>query len=79
MIEKLSIITLDDNKRYVVVEILKEREHEYLFLNQIDDNEELLEEKIIVENIKTDNGYIINQIEDKDIITNICQKFLKNI
>jgi hypothetical protein len=79
MIEKLSIITLDDNKRYVVVEILKEREHEYLFLNQIDDNEELLEEKIIVENIKTDNGYIINPIEDKDIITNICQKFLKNI
>lgn len=79
MIEKLSIITLDDNKKYVVVEIIKESEHEYLFLNQIDDNEELLEEKIIVENIKTDNGYIVKPIEDKDIITKICQKFLKNI
>lgn len=79
MIEKLSIITLDTDKKYVVVETMSYNDHNYLFLARIDDNEEILEEKIIVEQVKTDKGYGVKPIEDKEIMKSICQKYLDNI
>ena len=79
MIDKLSIITLDTNKRYAVVETLTYQDHDYLFLTRVDENEELLDENIFVEKVKTNKGYGVKPIEDEEIIKLISKKFLDSI
>jgi hypothetical protein len=67
MIEKLDILTLDDNKKYTVIEILKYNNNDYLLLNEVDDNEELLEHRKIVKEIKNDDGIEVIEIEGNEL------------
>lgn len=77
--EKYDILTLDNNKDYVINEIADYNNHKYLLLIEIDSNENILNEKLIVELIKTDGGFDLEEVTDKDIYDNVSKIFIDMI
>lgn len=65
-IKKCDIITLDDNTRYTVTEILDYNNSKYVHLVAVDENEDLLEEMSIARMEEDGNGgYELVDIEDE--------------
>ena len=77
--EKYDILTLDNNKDYVINEIADYNNHKYLLLIEVDSNENILNEKLIVELIKTDGGFDLEEVTDKDIYDNVSKIFIDMI
>ena len=71
------IITLDNNKDYVICKTLSYKEKEYILLVQVDEEENLLEEKLIVEKINSCNT--LKMINDSNLKQIISEKFAKMI
>ena len=71
--EELDIITLDNNKDYVISKILNYRDKEYYLLIEVDNDENLLEEKLILEKFNDSLKYI----EDELIFKIVSEKFAK--
>ena len=76
MIEKFDILTLANNKDYTVAEQLYYNDKEYLLLIEVDADENLLQDKMIVERVKTEDGYIVKDIKDKEIYKEVKQMLL---
>lgn len=75
--EELDILTLDNNKDYVINKIISYRNKEYLLLIEVDKDENILDEKLILEKVKTDKGYILSIIKDEIIHKIVTEKFAK--
>lgn len=77
--EKYDILTLENNKDYVINEITNYNGHEYLLLVEVDDDENILDEKLIVELIKTNDGFDVEIVDDKDIYEKVSNIFIEMI
>lgn len=67
------VLTLDNNKDYIICKTLNYQEKEYLYLIQVDEEENLLEEKLIVEK----NGKTLKKIKNSNLNQIISEKFAK--
>ena len=78
--EMHDIITLGNNKSYTISEILDYSENKYLYLIEVDENEELLEETRIVKVIADTNGnYGVEDIENVQELKDIQEIFIELI
>lgn len=69
------IVTLY-NKDYVISQQVFYNDKEYLLLIEVDENEDLLEEKLIVEKVKTKEGYGIKEIKDSEIYKEVKSRIV---
>ena len=69
------IVTLY-NKDYVISQQVFYNDKEYLLLIEVDENEDLLEEKLIVEKVKTKEGYGIKEIKDSEIYKEVNSRIV---
>lgn len=69
------IVTLY-NKDYVISQQVFYNDKEYLLLIEVDENEDLLEEKLIVEKVTTENGYGIKNIKDLEIYKEVKSRMV---
>lgn len=69
------IVTLY-NKDYVISQQVFYNDKEYLLLIEVDENEDLLEEKLIVEKVTTENGYGIKNIKDLEIYKEVKSRIV---
>ena len=75
--EELDILTLDNGKDYVIAKMLDYKDRSFLLLIEVDDDENLLEDKLVVEKCKSDNQEYLEKIEDKKLYEIISSKFAK--
>lgn len=73
--EELDILTLDNGKDYVISKMLKYNDKEYLLLIQVDDEENLLDEKLIVERVKEFDDYYLKIVDDDNTKKIVSDKF----
>ena len=69
------IVTLY-NKDYVISQQVFYNDKEYLLLIEVDENEDLLEEKLIVEKVKSKEGYGIKEIKDSEIYKEVKSRIV---
>lgn len=74
---ELDILTLNNNKDYVIGKMLNFKNKEYLLLIEVDDNDNLLEEKLILEKSKVNNKLLLKEISDKLIFKIVSEKFAR--
>lgn len=67
--EKDLIVTLDDNKKYVIVSILEYQNNKYLYLSDIDDFK-----NIIIGKVENDE---IDIVEDEELLGTLYIEFSK--
>ncbi len=79
IIEKLDIITLEDDQDYVVVDILNHDDQEFYLLNLVDENENLLKGSKVMKKDKTksDDIYLI-EIKENATKIKLFELFGKN-
>ncbi len=74
---ELDILTLDNNKDYVIAKILKYKDKEYFLLISVDNDENLLDEKLILEKIIVDGNESLKTIQDELTYKIVAEKFAK--
>lgn len=74
---ELDILTLNNNKDYVIGKMLNFKNKEYLLLIEVDENDNLLEEKLILEKSKVNNKLLLKEISDKLIFKIVLEKFAR--
>lgn len=74
---ELDILSLSNNKDYVIGKMLKFRDKEYLLLIEVDNDDNLLDEKLILEKSKVNNTLLLKEISDTLIFKIVSQKFAK--
>lgn len=68
-IEQFDIISLDDNKEYVVASLLKKDENEYLYLIEVDENEDPIKEnQRIVKRVIKDGEESVEEVGEQEKI-----------
>lgn len=68
-IEQFDIISLDDNKEYVVASLLKKDENEYLYLIEVDENEDPIKEnQRIVKRVIKDGEESVEEVSEQEKI-----------
>lgn len=75
--QELEILTLNDNKNYVIVKTLEYNTKKYFLLIEIDEEENLLNQKIILEQITIDDNIMFKTINNNYIYQIISEKFAK--
>lgn len=76
MIELYDILTLENNKQYTVIKKLSYNNEEYYFLNEVDEDEELLDEQMIVKKIVIDGEIGVAPIEDSKEFSEVKEIFI---
>ena len=71
---ELDILSLSNNKDYVIGKMLKFRDKEYLLLIEVDNDDNLLDEKLILEKSKVNNTLLLKEISDTLIFKIVSQK-----
>ncbi|MFV0275312.1 MAG: hypothetical protein ACK5HL_03640 [Bacilli bacterium] len=72
--KRLEIIKLKNSKEYVILETLQGNNKTYLYLNEVDKNEELLEETRLVFIENEENGSTkISDVVDEVEIKTVCE------
>ncbi len=74
--ELFDIITLEDNKEYCIIRMLKKDNVDYFLLNMIE-NEEATSEYKIVRYINEGNDEYIEGISDNSLLDALRQEFAK--
>lgn len=75
--KELDIVTLDNFKDYVIVSSLKHNNRRYLLLVNVDKNENLLEEKLILEEVDIEGFCTLKEIDNDLTNKVVCEKFAK--
>ena len=75
--EKYDILTLDNGKDYTISQMVEFNGKDYLLLVEVDDDENILEEKLIVEKIKDNNELVV--VNDEEEYKNVSSIFTKMI
>lgn len=74
---ELDILSLSNNKDYVIGKVLNFRNKDYLLLIEVDNDDNLLDEKLILEKSKVNNTLLLKEISDTLIFKIVSQKFAK--
>lgn len=74
---ELDIITLDNNKDYVIAKILNHKNKEYYLLIAVDKDENLLDERLILEKVIVDGDESLATIQDELTYKIVSEKFAK--
>lgn len=74
--EELDILTLEDGKDYVIAKMLTYKNRNFLLLVEVDKDENLLNNKLVVEKISGDGEYL-ELIEDKKLYDIVSSRFAK--
>lgn len=78
MIEEYNILTLDNNKDYAITKIIDYDNFEYLLLVRVDEEENVLDEKIIAKKIiDNDNQVSIEVVTDKNLYDVLINLFIE--
>ena len=75
--ENFDILTLDNGKDYVIAKSLDYNDKNYLLLIEVDKEENLLEEKLVVEKINDGGEDYLEIIEDEKLYDIVSSKFAK--
>lgn len=75
--EKYDILTLDNGKDYTISQMVEFNGKDYLLLVEVDDDENILEEKLIVEKNKDTNELVV--VNDEEEYKNVSSIFTKMI
>lgn len=73
------IITISNNKDYVITKSLIYNNKEYLLLVAVDADENLLKEKLILEKINNNGDYYLSTIKSNNLKQIISEKFAKSL
>lgn len=73
------IITLEDNKEYLILDIIKYDNEEYMYCVMIDEFDNVTNEYIYVKCIQENNDIFVEEVEDKVVLENIIEIFSKKI
>jgi len=75
-LEKHDIISLGNNRKYVILEILNHKNNKYLNLIEVDEEENLKEDIKIVKIVRNSkNEYGIDEISDKNELLEVSEIF----
>lgn len=77
--EELDIITLDNNKDYVISKILNYKGKKYFLLIEVDKDENLLDDKLILEYIDNSLGYIDDELTYKIVSEKFAKMLLEDL
>lgn len=75
--ELYDILTLENSKDYVITKMLTYNNKDYLLLIEVDNDENLLEEKLVVEKIIDSEGQFVKEIDDDNLKNIISEKFAR--
>lgn len=75
--EELDILTLDNGRNYAIAKMLDYNKKKYLLLIEVDKDENLLEDKLVVEMINDGGEDFLEIIEDKKLYDIVSSKFAK--
>ena len=67
--DKDYVITLDDGKEYVLVNTIENKGQKYVYMVELDNNENCLFAEL--------NGYTIKMIEDENLLRKVITEFAK--
>lgn len=67
-----TIITLDNNKDYALLERLVYKDHVYFFAAGVDENEDSTGEFLFIEEVKKDEKIFIKQVSDEELINKLA-------
>lgn len=70
---KANVITLEDNKEYVIIDTVVIENNNYLVLASNDDNDEIVIRKVVIK----DNKEVLVRLEDEIEFDNVLQEFYK--
>ena len=65
--EELDILTLDNGKDYVIAKMLEYKDRYFLLLIEVDKDENLLDEKLVLEKIIDNKDEYLQMINDKKL------------
>lgn len=77
-LEKGEIVTLDNNKEYLVYDVIQKNNKKYIYLSSNTDDIKDLEVLICEEKIENDN-VILKLLTDKNEITEIANELVKGV
>ena len=77
--EQYDILTLSNNKDYVISQILNYNDHDYLLLIEVDKNENILNEKLILEKINNNGKICLGNIENRTTYECVRELFAKKL
>lgn len=75
---KEEVITLENNKEYVILDIVIYKEEKYLYCVGIDKDEMPTKEYIYLKSIEENGEYFVENIEDKETLNAIVALFTAN-
>lgn len=76
--DKEEVITLENNKEYVILDIVIYKEEKYLYCVGIDKDEMPTKEYIYLKSIEENGEYFVENIEDKETLNAIVALFTAN-
>ena len=77
---KDKVLKLTDNIKIYVIDEMNYKEKKYIFSFEVDNNDELLEDKVHVLEVSiTNNDLILNEIEDFEVASVVNNLFLARL
>lgn len=74
-IEVLDILTLENNKDFIVVSKINYNDNEYVLLNEVDKNEEMLNNSVILKVLKKDDSVYFDEIKSTEELEAVVKQF----
>lgn len=74
-INKLDIVTLSDNKEYVVSDDIIFNGIKYYLLVEVDNNEEIKENAKLLKEINTNNKILLQEETDEELFIEVVEAF----
>lgn len=74
-IEVLDILTLENNKDFIVVSKINHNDNEYVLLNEVDKNEEMLNNSVILKVLKKDDSVYFDEIKSTEELEAVVKQF----
>ncbi len=74
-IEVLDILTLENNKDFIVVSKINHNDNEYVLLNEVDKNEEMLNNSVILKVLRKDDSVYFDQIKSTEELEAVVKQF----
>lgn len=74
-IEVLDILTLENNKDFIVVSKINYNDNEYVLLNEVDKNEEMLNNSVILKVLRKDDSVYFDEIKSTEELEAVVKQF----
>lgn len=74
-LEVLDILTLGNNKEFIVISKTNFNENEYVLLNEVDKNEEMLNNSVILKVVRKEKNIFFEEIKDLEELESVVKQF----